>query len=354
MNKPMTYRSGPSYRAFHAGQRAGVSVATAARLHFGFLDPAATLGRSFGSLGLMIDGFATRLSLRRGTGPAGAIEVSHAPQVPAAEAQRALAHLRTLQKVTRITQPLALHIGQALPVHAGLGSGTQLALACGRAFAELHQIGADTRTLASWLGRGRRSAIGIAGFDQGGLLLDGGVAAASGDTRKMASGPLLMRRTLPLKWSILLALDPGHAGLTSTQEAAHMAALPPFPREMAADICHQVLMRVLIGIVEDEFEVFAEGLTHIQRLLGRHFAPAQGGVFTSPAVGTLIEWLGEKAGAGVGQSSWGPTGFAVFPTQGAAVTALDAARKAGILAPHLETRIVHPFNHGAAVDVTLP
>lgn len=35
------------------------TVRAPGRLHLGFLDPSATLGRAFGNLGLVIDGFET-------------------------------------------------------------------------------------------------------------------------------------------------------------------------------------------------------------------------------------------------------------------------------------------------------
>src|SRR5215467_1128444 len=38
-----------------------VTVDAPARLHLGFLDPSASLGRAFGSLGLVIDGAGTEL-----------------------------------------------------------------------------------------------------------------------------------------------------------------------------------------------------------------------------------------------------------------------------------------------------
>ena len=67
-----------------------------------------------------------------------------------------------------------MHLPRLLPTHAGFGSGTQLALAIGRAFAQLNGIGLSTTQIASSLGRGLRSGVGIAGFERGGLLLDGG------------------------------------------------------------------------------------------------------------------------------------------------------------------------------------
>ena len=43
---------------------ATVTVDAPARLHLGFLDPNASLGRAFGSLGLVIDGAGTRVEAR--------------------------------------------------------------------------------------------------------------------------------------------------------------------------------------------------------------------------------------------------------------------------------------------------
>ena len=53
----VTARPGPP--PIDAGTVARVRVAAPARLHLGFLDPAATLGRRFGSVGLVLDGLDT-------------------------------------------------------------------------------------------------------------------------------------------------------------------------------------------------------------------------------------------------------------------------------------------------------
>ena len=42
----------------------GVQVTTTARLHLGFLDLTGDLGRQFGSIGLAIDAFETRVQLQ--------------------------------------------------------------------------------------------------------------------------------------------------------------------------------------------------------------------------------------------------------------------------------------------------
>ncbi|MDT7838277.1 beta-ribofuranosylaminobenzene 5'-phosphate synthase family protein [Aquabacterium sp. OR-4] len=338
-----------------------VTVSAPGRLHLGFLDPAGSLGRRFGSVGLVIDGPATELSLGR----AGHDAVLAGTPAALAEAERASAWLHTLRQRSGCHAPLRLQLHQVLPAHAGFGSGTQLALALGRAFARLHGLALDSATLAHWLGRGLRSGIGIAGFDQGGLLLDGGPGA---DGRP---APLLARLALPEAWRVVLVLDPAHRGLSGPQERSAMASLPPLPQALAADICHQVLMRVLPGAAGQDFALFAAGVTGMQQRLGAHFAAAQGGsAYTNPAVGRLLHWMADSeagiesgsgngigtsnastAAAGIGQSSWGPTGFAIVESQARAEALCAAARRAGLVAPGLVLQITRPRQRGAEVAV---
>lgn len=331
-----------------ASPAAGVRVAAPGRLHLGFLDPDGSLGRRWGSLGLCVEGFETVVELR----VAAADRLSAAADVPAVEMDRAGAHLARLRHHWPATQgrPLHLHLARVLPAHAGFGSGTQLALAVGRAFATLLQLPADETTparLAQALGRGLRSGIGIAAFEQGGLLLDGGPSDKADHTR---IAPLLARLALPAEWRIVLALDPQAQGLSGTAERQALQALPPFVQADAAAICHETLMRVLPGAASDDFPTFAHGLNRIQALLGEHFAPAQpDGAYTSPAVGQLMRWLGRHCGAAVGQSSWGPTGFAFFASETTAQAACAAARDAGQCHPRLALHTVAARNGGAQV-----
>ncbi len=248
-----------------------VEVEAPARLHLGFLDPAGTLGRPFGSLGLTVDAPQTRLSLRaarRGDVAA----VSADAGVPGTEVERAARHLQAMQQRTGLAdRALHLSLHETLPAHAGLGSGTQLALAVGRAFCRWHGLDLPTATLAAWLGRGLRSGVGIAGFDAGGLLLDGGPLPGG------APAPLLARVALPAAWRVLLITDPGCRGLSGAAEVAALASLPPLGRAQAAQICHETLMRVLPGAAGAGFACAAAGLSAIQTVLGDHFAPAQQG-----------------------------------------------------------------------------
>jgi beta-ribofuranosylaminobenzene 5'-phosphate synthase len=318
-----------------------VRVSTPGRLHLGFLDPGASLGRRFGSLGLVVDGPETQLELAF----AGRTQVEAAPGTDPAEVERAAAHLAAMQSHTGLSRPLHLRLHHLLPAHAGLGSGTQLALAVGMAFARLHGLALDAAQVAFMLGRGLRSGVGIAGFERGGLLLDGGPQGDGRPARVISQLPF------PDHWRVLLVLDPSRRGLSGAQERQALAQLPPFPREYAAELCHRVVMQILPGVAGGDFPSFAEGLNRMQALLGGYFAPAQGGLsYTSPAVDALMRWMGRHADAALGQSSWGPTAFAVLPSDEALQTLLSAAHAAGVVAPGLRLQAVQGRNRGADIE----
>jgi beta-ribofuranosylaminobenzene 5'-phosphate synthase len=321
----------------------GVTVAAAGRLHLGFLDPSATLGRRFGSIGMMIDGLSTTVHLafadlpRSGTAP----QASH-------ESERAGRIVAQLQQATGRLDPLHVHVSEALPAHAGLGSGTQLALALGRGFVALHGLRMTTVEIAGMLTRGRRSGIGIAGFDHGGFLVDGG------HRDKVRGGtsvpPLLARFDFPPQWRVVLVLDPTRNGLHGADERSGLARLPILGPQQAAHLSHLVLLQILPALAEGDFEPFAEALSELQRVVGDYFAPVQGGVFTSPAVGRLMRWIAEHQVAAVGQSSWGPSAFAVLPSHEQAQRVLSSARAAGMIDEGLDVRIVSGRNQGAVVS----
>ncbi|HYP85332.1 beta-ribofuranosylaminobenzene 5'-phosphate synthase family protein [Variovorax sp.] len=319
--------------------RASVSLRAPARLHLGFLDPGASLGRRFGSLGLVIDGFETEVEISAAL----RASVSARAGIDAAEVARAQDWMQRLQRESGCREPLHLRLLQVLPDHAGFGSGTQLALAIARAFAHWHGLDIATARLAQWLGRGARSGIGIAGFDQGGLLVDGGPGAGG------EPAPLLSRVPLPADWRVLVVQDRAQKGLSGAEERRRIESLAPLPRAQAADICHQVLMRVLPGAATADFTAFASGITHVQHVLGDYFAPAQGGhPFASAAVERVIDAIAAaEPDAGLGQSSWGPTGFAILPSAARAQALADALQASQVVGPSLALRVVSGRNTGA-------
>jgi len=286
-------REGPIDLSPRTPKTASLTVCAPARLHLGFLDLNGSLGRRFGSIGLAIDQPQTRLVIQTAS--------HHSAHGP--ESGRALHLLGRF--ANHSGRAYSVTIGQAIPAHAGLGSGTQLALAIGAAVARLEGRPLTPYGLAQLGERGARSGIGLAAFVEGGFLVDGGRGPRD------VAPPVTLRADFPEHWRVLLILDPRHVGVSGEDEARAFKALPAFPEAWAAHICRLVLMKLVPGLKEFDLEVFGGALTEIQQILGDHFAKAQGGSpWTSPAVGRLVKRMGEMGASGLGQSSWGPTGFA--------------------------------------------
>ncbi len=94
--------------------------------------------------------------------------------VEGAEAERAGRYLAIMTDHLALSSPHRLVLASAIPAHAGLGSGTQLALGIAAALRTLHGLPLDPSGDATRLGRGARSGIGVGLFEQGGLVIDGG------------------------------------------------------------------------------------------------------------------------------------------------------------------------------------
>jgi beta-ribofuranosylaminobenzene 5'-phosphate synthase len=311
-----------------------VSVVAAARLHLGFLDMNGALGRKFGGLGLSIDAPATRLTLR----PAEAMAAT------GPDAERALA---LLEKATAALAPgkrYRLAIDRAIPPHSGLGSGTQLALAIAAALRRIEDLPQNVEADAALLQRGARSGLGAGLFTRGGLVVDGGRGA---DT---TTPPVVSRLAFPEGWRILLVSDPAAIGLHGAEERKAFAELPPFSAEDAGKLCRLVLMQALPAAAEADFAAFGAAVTAIQAIVGDYFAPAQGGRrFTSAAVEALLVRLAECGATGVGQTSWGPTGFAFAPNE-AEARRLEALARGAAEASGLSLAIVAGSDRGARID----
>jgi beta-RFAP synthase len=292
-----------------------VRIEAPARLHWGMFDISGTLGRRFGGLGVAI------------SQPKVVLQATSAPRLSARgpEADRVLEFARTYLDNTGIQAGAELQVEQAIPGHVGLGSGTKLALAVAHALATLFDQPTDPTTLTVAVGRGKRSAVGMWSFAQGGLIVEGGERVDHS-----APSPLLMRYPMPPDWRCVIATPAQEAGLSGTAEADAFAQIDP-AAELAAKISHVTLMSLLPALVEADLTEFGAALTRVQQLVGECFSPVQGGNFANPLSAALVEnWL-DWGAAGAGQSSWGPTVFALAGSeaQGRQLVAQTKARLNG-------------------------
>lgn len=314
---------------YHKNQN--VTVTTPARLHLGFVDLGGALGRKFISAGVTIDGFTTKLSL----------SASNKFEARGPSSERALNFARELFEKWNLDGGCTITVSESIPEHSGLGSGTQLALCVGSAIAKLWSVDVDAVCIAQELGRGARSGIGVAAFTQGGVIVDGGRGA---NTRVP---PTIARHPFPEAWRILIIEDRSDLGLHGTSESDAFTTLPRFSDACAGHLSRQVLARILPGIIENDIREFGIGVSEIQQRVGDYFAPAQGGRYTSQGVAEVIEYLINKDIPGVGQSSWGPTGFAFFDSDVAAHSILKEIQNTFSHIEQLSYKVVQGNNNGA-------
>lgn len=315
---------------------ARVKVEAPARLHMGFLDLHGGLGRRFGSIGLCLQEIVTELS------------AVSAPVVSAQGPSAELARHDTEKLLAEMGMSggVKITVSRAIPEHSGLGSGTQMAMAVGAAVNRLFGLDLPPRELSLLLHRGRRSGIGIGTFCVGGFIVDGGHSDESGIP------PILCQSPVPDTWRFLLVLDTAHHGLYGHGEVEAFQHLPPMDEGVSDHICRRVLMQALPGIREGDCHAFGEAVTAIQELNGAYFSTSQGGgQFSSAVVAELVGYLQSQGAAGVGQSSWGPTGFAIYPNETAAHQALRQARELLAGDSGLELKLCRARNHPATVEV---
>src|SRR6266487_2969698 len=242
-------------------------VEAPARLHFGVLDLRGDLGRRFGGIGAAVPG------------PSLLVEACTAPSLAAEgpEAKRVLEFARRFAAHHAVELRVRFRVHHTIPSHAGLGSGTQLALAVARAAAELTGLPTEVAALARAVDRGLRSGVGTWTFAHGGFVLEGG-------------------------------------------RADHADRVAPL-----------VLMQLLPSLAEADLMGFGAALGEVQRITGGWFAPAQGGVFAPGETRDLVERLREWGAVGVGQSSWGPAVYGIVGD--ATVARALAGRVQGALGP---------------------
>lgn len=280
---------------------ATISITSSARLHLGFFDLNGEQGRKFGSLGIALAQPATQVLM----------EKSVESKAIGEDSTRALQVIQKIQHALSMpaTQGANIQIKQAIPAHAGLGSGTQMALAVGMVYSKLYDLNLQANQIAQFTARGARSGIGVGTFLYGGVVVDGGRGANT------ITPPIIARANFPQDWRVILILDTSNQGVHGEQEVNAFNQLPPVSKAVAEKLCHLVLMQALPALAEQDLASFGVVVRELQIATGDYFSPAQGGRYASPKVAQVLDWFAQQGVVCAGQSSWGPTGFAIVDSQ---------------------------------------
>lgn len=323
-------------------------VRTGCRLHFGLMELAEGESLRYAGLGMMVSAPAMELVFRP-ISSGRRIEVVVPPGADALELERRIREVAALhgRPVVPADKGYRIEISQALPLHSGLGCGTQLAcaVATGCELLDLTQSGrlesaewSDWRAVAAsvphinraWLvrqtSRGLRSAVGLHGFVHGGMILDAGYNLPAGHS---SPRPIDTRSAVPPSdWRIVLVLPPRAQHVSGSHEAELLAEIGresnPAREEMFS-LAQQLLETAGASV---RFANFCQLLEEYMRLAARMFAGPQGGSYNGPQVAAAVDLCRKSGLSAVGQSSWGPTVFGFACDDECAHRAADKIRAA--------------------------
>lgn len=202
-----------------------------------------------------------------------------------------------------------IEIRKDYPSHIGLGSGTQAALAAGMAVNRLYELNLNAYEIAVKIGRGGTSGIGVAAFESGGFILDGGHKFSEkkdflpSSASRLPPAPVLLRMDFP-KWDIVVVI-PEQKGASLKNEVNIFQKECPVPLKDVEILSHIILMQLLPALVEEDIVTFGSAINAIQ---GLGFKKKE--VELQPVSAKLIQALRVGGAYGAGMSSFGPTVYA--------------------------------------------
>ncbi len=333
-------------------------IRTGCRLHFGLMELAAHAPHRYAGLGVMLSQphceltFSPSVCSRKGkiaaSPPADSAGLPCDEPAERSEADEMTHKIVQVVNLRRsLWQPASLaeesdcsiHLSSELPLHTGLGAGTQLAAAVATGlelFARLQSntlvgdqsavdqcgtaAGREWRPLsglqpaitAEWLarysGRGLRSAVGMIGFLHGGLILDEGYCpevASEVDGRPVAA------QATPLAdaWRVVLITPPENQPISGEHEARVMTQLGASSNPQRNEMLSLANRALSLATGSQNFDLFVDCLDRYMQMAASLFSPFQAGMYNGPEVAEAVKMAQSIGLRGVGQSSWGPTVF---------------------------------------------
>ena len=272
-----------------------IKIDSPARIHLGFINLKEKSERIYGSLGLAINKFR---NIQK-------IESNKNFEIVTKNKEirkRVEAIFKTFLSLYKL-KTCKISFLESIPLHQGLGSGTQIALSTGILLSKFNNLNLNIHEISKLLGRGKRSGIGVETFSSGGFVVDSGKKKGS----KFPPSKIL-RINWPKDWNIILLSDTNLEGLSGKKEQQEFSNLKKLTLNYVEENCFNVLMRIIPGIVEKDFNTFVTGIQKIQDNMSKIFYGSSQS-FSSKGISSIFKLLKSQKILGYGQSSWGPTGF---------------------------------------------
>ncbi len=274
-----------------------VKVRTPSRIHITLIDLNGSLGRIDGGVGLALEE------------PFVEIEADEAESitVTSAIASDTSRFKGVAEKLSEtFGKGIKVEVKAVYPSHVGLGSGTQMSLSVCEAYRKIYGLDVRIREMAKLVGRGGTSGIGVAAFEMGGFIVDGGHSKREkrnflpSSASKASPAPVIARHDFP-DWDVVLVI-PNLSGFYGKREVNLFQRYCPIPLEDVRELSHIILMQLLPAVVEHDLDAFSKAIGRIQEIGFKRVEIEQ--------YGDLIRKCLEVAEC-AGMSSTGPTVYAI-------------------------------------------
>lgn len=330
-----------------------IRITTPCRIHLSLIDLNGYTGRVDGGIGLMLDR------------PNVVLEVSNSANEFKIECHRYFRESVNVinEKASRVFKTFRIsnrnfhfNLKCYFPSHVGLGSKTQLSLAIATAITKLKGMDNITlQELTKLVERGGTSGIGWRGFETGGFILDGGHDFGKGKEKetylpssasKTAKPALTISRyDIPDNWRFLLVIPNVKKGAYGDEEISIFQKHAPIPRNEVNEVSHQVIMKVIPGVIKNDLACFGEGLKRIQSIGFKKIEIN----LQHKIVKDLLNFFNEHSLKAYGMSSFGPSVIGIVESDSEAeelLKELQRTQKNG--GGHIY--ICKPNNSGAKIE----
>jgi beta-ribofuranosylaminobenzene 5'-phosphate synthase len=307
-------------------------IKTPSRLHLTLIDLNGSLGRIDGGVGLTLEKPRLVLEMKQ-KGSEIAVEFKNRHNIPVNVLVDYEDKIRT--SASRMMEYLHLEGGysftihETYPSHSGLGSGTQLSLATGKLISNSDHQEISVPQIANIVGRGGTSGIGVASFDKGGFIIDGGHHHGEkpdflpSSASKAAPPPIIARYDFPQDWKVVLVIPHLEKHVSGEKEVNIFQEYCPVPVEEVQRLSHLLLMKMMPAVLEKDLEGFGEAVNSIQNIGFKKIENQ----LQNPAIGEIMQILRDEGAPGVGMSSFGPTIYAVTDSPKDILSAANDALK---------------------------
>ncbi len=291
-----------------------IRITAPSRIHLSLIDENGYTGRVDGGIGLMLDR------------PNVVLEASNSTNEFQIECHKYYRESIEVinEKASRIFKAFNIsnknfhfNLKRYYPSHVGLGSKTQLSLAIATAIIKLKEIDVPLAELTKLVKRGGTSGIGWRGFETGGFIIDGGHDFGIGKEKETflpssastTANPALtlVRYPIPENWRFILVIPNIKKGAYGDEEISIFQKYAPILKEEVTEVSHQILMKMIPGILKNNLECFGEGLQRIQNIGFKKVEIS----LQNQIVKNLIKFFEEKNIKAYGMSSFGPSVVAI-------------------------------------------